>query len=131
MGGIKRRLDKLEGDTQAGPEDAHKQEKERAAALHMAECSNRDNRREGLDPFFEITESGEVFSAHDGRPVTGGRQALCERFYWQHLLWGIRGYDEEAEAFYTPEGEFALSQTDFDLPRLFRLNSSTRNRGEG
>lgn len=128
MGDISRRLGRLEGETRSEPEDARKREKERAAALHMAECANRDSLRDGLDPPFEITGSGEVFSVHDGRPVTRGHQALCERLYWQYLAWGIAGFDEEAEAFYTPAGEFALSRTDFNLARLFRLNSS-RNRG--
>lgn len=127
MGDIKRRLDRLESDTQAGPEDERKREKDRAGALHMAECSNRDSRRDGLDPFFEITESGEVFSTYDGRPVTDGHQALCEQWYWQNLAWGVRGYDEETESFYTPEGEFALFRTDFDLARVFQLDSG----GEG
>ncbi len=90
----------------------------------MGECANRDSRREGLDPPFEITESGEVFSVHDGRPVVSGHQALCERFYWQNLAWGVPGHDEAAQAFYTLDGEFALSRTDFDFARLFRLNSS-------
>ena len=124
MGDIKRRLGRLEGETRTEPEDERKREKDRAAALHMAECSNEEGRRDGRDPFFEITESGEVFSVHDGRLITDGRQALCEQWYWQNLVWGVRGYDEKTEAFYTPEGEFALSRTDFDLRRVFLLNSS-------
>ena len=58
MGDIKRRLDRLEGETRAEPGDERKREKDRAAALHMAECSNEEGRRDGLEPFFEITESG-------------------------------------------------------------------------
>ncbi len=123
MGDIRRRLDRLEGETQARPEDEHKREKDRADALHMAECGNRDARLDGLEPIFEITESGEVFSTHDGRPVTDGHQALCEQWYWLHLKWGVSGYDEETEAFYTPDGELALSRTNFDIARVFRLGS--------
>ena len=123
MGDIKRRLDRLEGETRTEPEDERKREKDRAAALHMAECSNEEGRRDGRDPFFEITESGEVFSVHDGRPVTDGRQALCEQWYWQNLFWGVRGYDEETEAFYTSDGKFALSRADFDFPQVFRLST--------
>ena len=124
---IKKRLDILEGDIRATPEDIREQdrerEKERADALHVAECSNRDSRREGLGPFFKTTESGEVFSAYDGRPVTRGHQALAERLYWRYLAWGVRGHDEEAEALYTPEGELALSRTRFNLAQTFRLAS--------
>ncbi len=124
MGTMRRRLERLETSTQSVSEDPHEREKERAGALHMAECANRDSRRDGLDPPFEITESGEVFSAYDGRPVTNGHQAFCERFYWQNLAWGVPGHDEDAEAFYTPEGEFAVSRTELHFQRLFRLNSS-------
>ena len=126
MGDIERRLSRLEGETRTEPEDERKREKDRAAALHMAECSNEEGRRDGREPFFEIT-AGEVFSAYDGRPITDGHQALCERFYWQNRAWGVGGYDEETEAFYTPAGEFALSRTTFDLRRVFQLTSG----GEG
>lgn len=91
--GLGKRLSRLEhgGNRDEVEDDVHKQKRERANALHMAECSNRDSRREGVEPFFEITESGEVFSAYDGRLVVTGHQALCERLYWRCLAWGVRG----------------------------------------
>ncbi len=118
-----RRLSRLEhGVNRDEVEEERKQKGERADALHVAECSNRDSRREGLEPFFEITENGEVFSAYDGRPVTRGYQAHCEGLYWQYLAWGVRDliHDEDAQEFCTQGGELALSRTYMHLRRLVR-----------
>jgi hypothetical protein len=61
-----------------------------------------------------------VFCARDGRPVTNTQQTLAEKFYLMELGWGGPGlvHDPEAEAFYTPEGEIALSRDFVHLERL-------------
>jgi hypothetical protein len=62
---------------------------------------------------FTITEAGEVFCTRDGKPVTTYPQTLAEVWYWRELLeWGTPGliHDEESEAFFTPDGELALSR---------------------
>jgi hypothetical protein len=73
-------------------------------------------------PLFEITENGNVLCAHDGKPVTNTRQTLAEGFYWQTVEWGGDPnliHDEEGQAFYTPDGELALSRDYVNLPALF------------
>ncbi len=62
-----------------------------------------------------------MLCTYDDRPVVTWNQTLAEEWYWQNLAWGVRGHDEETEAFYTPEGELALSRTRCDLARTFRL----------
>ncbi len=84
---------------------------------------NDTRRREGLEPVFEITEGGDVLCTHDGRLVETWEQTLAEDWYRRQLAWSTRGHDEEAEAFYTPEGELALSRTYCNLERVFRLLS--------
>jgi hypothetical protein len=61
-----------------------------------------------------------VLCARDGRPVTDPRQTLAEHFYWMEVEWGHPGlvHDEEAQAFYTPDGDFALSRDRVDLRHL-------------
>ncbi len=73
------------------------------------------------EPPFEISEAGEVFSARDGKPITHYPQTLGEVWYWKdveerhlHLI-----HDEEAQAFYTPDGELALSRDRVDLRHVF------------
>jgi hypothetical protein len=63
-----------------------------------------------------------VFCTCDGKPVTDSRQTIAELFYWMDVEWGGSGliHDEEAEAFYTPEGELGVSRTRFDLRHLFK-----------
>jgi hypothetical protein len=69
------------------------------------------------EPPFTITEAGEVFCTRDGKPVTTYHQTLAEPWYWQEVEWGGPGlvHDEEAEAFYTREGELAISRDRVDL----------------
>jgi len=61
-----------------------------------------------------------VSCTYDGRPVTLSRQILAEEFYWMEVEWGGPGliHDEEAQAFYTPGGELALSRDRVDLQHL-------------
>jgi len=68
---------------------------------------------------FDVTEAG-VFCARDGRPVTDTHQTLAEKFYWMEVGFGGEGlvHDAEAEAFYTTEGELALSRDFVHLERL-------------
>jgi hypothetical protein len=73
------------------------------------------------EPPFTITEDGRVYSGRDGKPITRFAQTLADRWYWQevderelHLI-----HDEEAEAFYTPTGELALSRDRVDLRHVF------------
>ena len=66
---------------------------------------------------FTIAEDGGVFSARDGKPITDFAQTLAEVWYWQEVEWGGSDlvHDEEAEAFYTPNGELALSRDRVNL----------------
>jgi hypothetical protein len=86
-----------------------------------AQRSNERREREGKEPFFVITEAGEIFT-RDGRPVTEYHHTLAEEFYWQTVEWGGLGFihDEEAEAFYTEDGELAVSRTRANLQRILR-----------
>jgi hypothetical protein len=72
------------------------------------------------EPPFEISSDG-VFSSRDGKPITAYAQTLAEVWYWKevdegelHLI-----HDEEAEAFYTPSGELAISRDRVDLRHVF------------
>jgi hypothetical protein len=53
--------------------------------------------------------------------VTSYHQTLAEPWYWEQVAWGETGliHDEEREAFYSPEGELALSRDRVNLPALF------------
>jgi hypothetical protein len=71
-------------------------------------------------PPFEITPDGKVVCARDGKAVTTYHQTRAEAWYWEEVEqggWGLI-HDEQAEAFYTPEGEVAVSRTHFDLRHL-------------
>lgn len=91
------------------------------ARLHDAQRSNERREQEGKEPLFVITDDGEIFT-RDGRPVTGYHQTLAEEFYWMTIEWGGLGFvhDEEAEAFYTEEGELAVSRTRANLQHILR-----------
>jgi hypothetical protein len=72
-------------------------------------------------PPFTIAEDREVYSTRDGKPITRYRQTLGEVWYWQevdkrelHLI-----HDEETEAFYTPDGNLAISRDGVDLRYVF------------
>jgi len=115
---IERRLRGLEeyAILQETPNMTEKRRKEiREAAEHANRCRDHEN-----PPIFEITEAGDVLCARDGRPVTDMRQTLAEVWYWEELEDGAPGlvHDEEAQAFYTPAGEFALSRDRVDLGHL-------------
>jgi hypothetical protein len=103
------------------PEDERERKREewRAHIRHAAECANRDRGRENLEPIFEITDDGTVYT-FDGRLVDDRHQSLAETFYWMEVGWGSPGlvHDEEEEAFYTLEGELAVSRTRCDLQIL-------------
>ena len=113
-----RRLERLEGE-HGGTEDPKVAEKRRKEMRQQAEHADRCQDRYE-DPLFEITEEGDVLCARDGRPVTHTQQTLAEKFYLMELGWGGHGlvHDQEAEAFYTPEGEIALSRDFVHLERL-------------
>ena len=123
---IKRRLSRLEAaDHRPGPEEAERQrEEERKRVREQAEHANCCGWGEevGRWPLFEIAEGGgdDVFCTHDGKPVTDSRQILAESFYWMEVEWGGPGlvHDEEAQAFYTPSGDLALSREYVNLPNL-------------
>jgi hypothetical protein len=85
------------------------------------EWANEGRLREGAEPVFEMTEDGDVLCARGGRPVTSYRQMLAEPWYWEQVAWGEMGliHDEGREAFYSPEGELALSRDRVNLPALF------------
>jgi len=61
---------------------------------------------------FTITESGEVFSTRDGKPVTS-RQVHAELYYWEYHDEGYspRGliHDEETQGYYMPDPPHELA----------------------
>ncbi len=71
---------------------------------------------------FEIAPDGRVFCTRDGKPVTTYHQTLAEQWYWETVRWGGLGFvhDEEGEAFYTEEGELAVSRTRANLQHMLR-----------
>jgi hypothetical protein len=121
MSGLGRRLSNLEA-AYGGPKETAAEADERLKEVQrQAEHSNRC-RDADEPPLFEITENGNVLCAHDGKPVTNTRQTLAEGFYWQTVEWGGDPnliHDEEGQAFYTPDGELALSRDYVNLPALF------------
>jgi hypothetical protein len=118
MSSLRRRLDKLEILHPTGDQSMEKGGR-LPACIHDAEASNERRGREGKEPLFEITVEGEIYT-RDGRPVTEYHQLGAEDFYWMEVEWGGPGliHDEEAEAFYAPEGQLAVSRTRFDLRYL-------------
>ena len=119
---IKRRLSRLEGANRPKPENERQREAERKRVRERAEHANycECGKDFGRWPLFEIDEDGDVFCTHDGRPVTDPHQITAECFYWQEVEWGGDGlnHDEQVEAFYTPEGELAVSRDRADLRHL-------------
>jgi hypothetical protein len=74
-------------------------------------------------PPFAVAEDGSVSCSRDGRLVTTFRQTLAEVWYWRQAEGGNPGklvHDEEEQAFYTPEGDLALSRDRADLRHIFR-----------
>jgi hypothetical protein len=127
---IERRLRKLEGHATPGEPPAEA-EQGRKEIREQAEHANRCGWGEKTDrhPLFEIDEDGDVFCTHDGKPVTDSHQTLAEEFYWMEVDWGASPglvHDEEAQAFYTPGGELALSREYVSFPLLMGPE-----RGEG
>jgi hypothetical protein len=121
MSGLERRLKRLEGirsepaDEQEEEREAAERERIRETAEHINHCRDRD-----MPPLFEIAENGDVFCAYDGKPVTDWHQTGAEQFYWMEVGFGGPGliHDEEAEAFYTPEGKLTVSRDRFALRHL-------------
>jgi hypothetical protein len=115
----KDRLRRLEG----GHEGAESKED---AQLRLQEIRSRaegaNDRRsaKGEAPPFTILSGGETFCSHDGRPITDPHQISTEQLYWREVGLGGKGlvHDEENQAFYTPEGELALSRDFVHLERL-------------
>jgi len=155
VGGLRRRLDRLEeagGSVQETPEEREKRRRMiREGAEQLNSAFRRDaaaeRRREllgsygsleamreaGIDwsdealsedlvPPFEVAGDGSVSCSRDGRPVTTFHQTLAEVWYWQQAEWGNPGrlvHDEEAQVFYTPGGELALSRDRLHAGRFF------------
>ncbi len=116
---LERRLRKLETEHAEPEETPAEREERRKRIREQAEHANRC-RYSDEPPIFEITETGDVVCARDGRPVTHFSQTLAERFYWMEVGWGGPGlvHDEDAQAFYTPSGELALSRDHVNLRHL-------------
>jgi hypothetical protein len=135
MRDIERRLSRLEGADRPGPDDEHRREEERKRIREQAEHANYCGRGEegGRWPLFEIDEGGDVFCTYDGKPVTDSRQTLAEQFYWMEVEWGGPGlvHDEEAQAFYTPSGDLALSREYVNLQHLMGPTRGYDWSGEG
>jgi hypothetical protein len=129
---IERRLRKLE-DRAAPKETPDETEKRRKTIRELAEHSNHCNEGRGEETLFEIDENGDVFCSRDGRPVTDSHQTLAEEFYWIEVGWGPSPglvHDEEAQAFYTPSGELALSRECVILERLMGPGREERSAEE-
>ena len=130
MSGLERRLTRIEDKARTGQplEDAHERDERLKLAREGAEHMNQARRREGMEPAFEITEGG-VFCAYDRKPVTNFHQTLAEDWYHRQLELhdpdDEHGFthDPEAEAFYRPDGEIALSRDTCHLERFFRYLS--------
>ncbi len=120
MSGLERRLERLES-IRPEPADERDGEKWRARIRHAAERCNECRKREHLEPIFEITEDGTVYT-FDWRLVDDFHQSGAELFYWQEVEWGGPGLvlDEEHETFYTRAGELAVSRERFDLRHLLK-----------
>ncbi len=123
---LERRLRNLEGRLSPEPQDEREQEERRQRIREEAQRSIERSRREGKEPALEITEDGDVVSARDGKPIEDFHATLAEEWYWEYVEWGNPGgliHDEEAGAFYMPEGraagELAFSRTRCYLPRFF------------
>lgn len=114
--GLEDRLRRLEARSGAPDDTAEYRERIRQEAERL----NEARWREGREHVFEITENGDVLCTHDGKPVTSYHQTLAEDWYWRHVEWSVEEHDEEAQAFYTPGGELALSRTYCNLARVFR-----------
>jgi len=127
--GLRRRLRNLENAHPPGSEGEREErrEEERREIRKQAEHSNRCGAGRGEAPFFEVGKNGDVFCARDGRPVTDTSQTLAEVFYWWEVEEGWAGlaHDEQAQAFYTPEGEPALSRDRVHLGRLMGRGGTT------
>ncbi len=121
---LERRLRRLEDAASFAsptPEDEQERQKWRERIAYEANRMNEHRLREGREPDFEVTDGGDVFCTHDGRPVTEWNQTLAEDWYWQEIEWGkpLRLiHDEEGEAFYTPDGHLALSRYVVNLQHL-------------
>jgi hypothetical protein len=106
--GLKNRIEKLEDAARPEPEDERERQKWRERIVYEANRMNEHRLNEGKEPVFEITDRGDVLCTHDGKPVTEFHQTLAEEWYWQFREWGDnpRGliHDEEAQAYYTPDG---------------------------
>jgi hypothetical protein len=115
MSGIERQLQRLEDSVWPEPEDERDELKR-----GIQETTELINHCTEGEPLFEITAEGDVLCAHAGKPVTSWHQTGAEQFCWMEVGWGGSGfiYDEEGEAYYTPEGELAHSQPRFDLRHL-------------
>lgn len=112
---LERRLEKLERHRRETGSPLDSPERLREEAERSIERSTQ----KGSEPVFQVAKDGQVYT-RDGRPVTDNHQILAEEFYQLELEWGSElVFDADAEAFYTPEGELALSRTYVNLPRLW------------
>ncbi len=124
---LRRRLARLEGSYGAMNKDREEirrqEEQERRRIKASVEHAINCRTHRGEESYFAIADDGTPMT-RDGRPVESTHQILAEEFYQMQLEDGKGGstlvHDEEAEAFYTPEGELALSRTFCHLERLFR-----------
>lgn len=117
--GLRSRLKRLEALTGPPAETEREREEKRKKIREQAEHANRCHEGDVLP--FVIDESGDVFASRDGKPITDTCQVLGEPWYWREAEeWGAPGlvHDEQAEAFYTPTGELALSRDRVDLRYL-------------
>ncbi len=115
---LRRRIEALEGGADAGETERERAERLRTVR-EQAEHANRC--LWSGTPAFVVDEEGNVFSSRDGKPITELRKTLAEEWYWVEAEeWGGEGlvHDEDAQAFYTPSGELALSRDLVDLQRF-------------
>jgi len=121
MGDIERRLGRLEA-LAGGVEETEAEREERLRMIREgAEGANNRARRDGKVPPFEVADNGDVWCTRDGRPVITSRQTLAEEWYWEEVEAGFGHlvHDADAEAFFTPAGNLAISRDVVDLRYLF------------
>jgi hypothetical protein len=119
VGRIVRRLERLEAMAGAPTPETERERTERLRIVRE-QAEHANHCLWSGKPAFVIDEEGAMFASRDGKPITEPRQTLAEEWYWKEAEeWGGEGlvHDEEAQAFYTPSGELALSCDLVDLQR--------------
>ncbi len=118
MGGMERRLERLEALAGDGVDETAAERAERLRMIKEgAESANNRALRDGRIPPFVIADDGYVSCAHDGRPVVTSHQTSAEDWYMRELEsgYGHLIHDPAEETFRTRAGELAMSRDVMNL----------------